>query len=172
MVCGLWFAACAARAFFAYGAVLASAFRFWFAGVAPVRGGTYFLCRRKESKQRKRTHTASPCSYPRAPDVPALHAATLLSSIVASAFDKRLTHSNHFFKGPRQRTAGAPLRQTVCRFSCREAQCSCQKNILCPDLRGATTDTQFAARGRDGLVRLAVLRAHEAGEARIQSAGS
>ncbi|WP_210237169.1 hypothetical protein, partial [Mesorhizobium sp. M3A.F.Ca.ET.174.01.1.1] len=28
-------------------------------GVAPVRGGTYFLCRRKESKQRKRAHTAS-----------------------------------------------------------------------------------------------------------------
>ena len=27
---------------------------------APVRGGTYFLCRRKESKQRKRAHTASP----------------------------------------------------------------------------------------------------------------
>jgi hypothetical protein len=26
---------------------------------APVRGGTYFLCRRKESKQRKRAHTAS-----------------------------------------------------------------------------------------------------------------
>ena len=27
--------------------------------VAPVRGGTHFLCRRKESKQRKRAHTAS-----------------------------------------------------------------------------------------------------------------
>ncbi|MBN3765746.1 hypothetical protein [Burkholderia sp. Ac-20365] len=27
-------------------------------GVAPVRGGTYFLCRRKESKQRKRANTA------------------------------------------------------------------------------------------------------------------
>jgi hypothetical protein len=33
---------------------------FWFACVAPVRGGTYFLCRRKESKQRKRAATASP----------------------------------------------------------------------------------------------------------------
>jgi hypothetical protein len=30
------------------------------AGVAPVRGGTHFLCRRKESKQRKRAHTANP----------------------------------------------------------------------------------------------------------------
>jgi hypothetical protein len=26
---------------------------------APVRGGTYFLCRRKESRQRKRAATAS-----------------------------------------------------------------------------------------------------------------
>ena len=31
----------------------------WSIGVAPVRGGTYFLCRRKESKQRKRLHTAN-----------------------------------------------------------------------------------------------------------------
>jgi hypothetical protein len=31
----------------------------WSIGVAPVRGGTHFLCRRKESKQRKRAHTAS-----------------------------------------------------------------------------------------------------------------
>jgi hypothetical protein len=36
-----------------------SLFCFWFIGVAPVRGGTYFLCRRKESKQRKRAATAS-----------------------------------------------------------------------------------------------------------------
>ena len=35
--------------------------------VAPVRGGTYFLCRRKESKQRKRANTVSPCSRLRAP---------------------------------------------------------------------------------------------------------
>jgi hypothetical protein len=31
-----------------------SLFCFWSISVAPVRGGTYFLCRRKESKQRKR----------------------------------------------------------------------------------------------------------------------
>jgi hypothetical protein len=29
----------------------------WSIRVAPVRGGTHFLCRRKESKQRKRAHT-------------------------------------------------------------------------------------------------------------------
>ena len=29
----------------------------WSICVAPVRGGTHFLCRRKESKQRKRAHT-------------------------------------------------------------------------------------------------------------------
>jgi hypothetical protein len=27
---------------------------YWSISFAPVRGGTYFLCRRKESKQRKR----------------------------------------------------------------------------------------------------------------------
>ncbi len=31
----------------------------WSISVPPVRGGTHFLCRRKESKQRKRAHTAS-----------------------------------------------------------------------------------------------------------------
>jgi hypothetical protein len=31
----------------------------WSIRVAPVRGGTHFLCRRKESKQRKRAYTAS-----------------------------------------------------------------------------------------------------------------
>jgi hypothetical protein len=43
--------------------LLASALRLRGAGVAPVRGGTYFLCRRcrrKESKQRKRAHTPNP----------------------------------------------------------------------------------------------------------------
>src|SRR6516225_1829736 len=54
------------------------------AGVAPMRGGTYFLCpprglpsgrQRKESKQRKRAHTANACFYPRAPNVPMFHAA-------------------------------------------------------------------------------------------------
>ena len=52
------------------------------AGVAPVRGGTYFLCpprglpsgrQRKESKQRKRAHTANPSFYPRALNVPIPH---------------------------------------------------------------------------------------------------
>ena len=66
-------------------AALASALCFWFARVAPVRGGTYFLCRRKESKQRKRAHTASTCSYPRAPNVPTLHSATFCYRFVANA---------------------------------------------------------------------------------------
>jgi hypothetical protein len=39
---------------------LASAIFFRDSCVAPVRGGTYFLCRRKESRQRKRAHTANP----------------------------------------------------------------------------------------------------------------
>jgi hypothetical protein len=63
---------------------LASAVCFWSASVAPVRGGTYFLCRRKESRQRKRAHTASACYYPRALNVPALHAVTHSFMFVAN----------------------------------------------------------------------------------------
>ena len=64
---------------------LASAFCFWFISVAPVRGGTHFLCRRKESKQRKRAHAASSCCFPRARNVPIHHAATFWFLFVASA---------------------------------------------------------------------------------------
>src|SRR6516164_8334920 len=39
---------------------LASAIAPTGAGVAPVRGGSHFLCRCKESNQRKRAHTANP----------------------------------------------------------------------------------------------------------------
>src|ERR1700744_4329021 len=39
---------------------VASAFCFWFICVAPVRGGSYFLCRRKESNQRKRLQPSVP----------------------------------------------------------------------------------------------------------------
>ena len=41
---------------------LASAFCFWFICVAPVRGGSYFLCSRKESNQRKRLQPPVPAS--------------------------------------------------------------------------------------------------------------
>ena len=60
-------------------------------GASPVRGSTYFLCRRKESKQRKRAHTASACSYPRALNVPILRTATLCFALVACAPGKRPT---------------------------------------------------------------------------------
>ena len=87
---------------------LASAFSYRLASVAPVRGGTYFLCRRKESKQRKRAHTASPCWCPRALNVPAFHTATFRLFFVAGASNRRLIHFNHFFNGERQRVACAP----------------------------------------------------------------
>jgi hypothetical protein len=34
-------------------------YSYWSISVAPMRGGTHFLCRRKESKQRKRAQTAN-----------------------------------------------------------------------------------------------------------------
>ncbi|MBN3754610.1 hypothetical protein G3N95_16790 [Paraburkholderia sp. Tr-20389] len=70
---------------------LASALCLWFAGVAPVRGGTYFLCRRKESKQRKRAHTASPCSCLRAPNSSYAPSGNALVCAVASVLTARIT---------------------------------------------------------------------------------
>ena len=87
--------------------------------VAPVRGGTYFLCRRKESKLRKRAHTASPNFYPRALNVPILHSATLQFLFVAGALNTRLTRFKHQFSGPRHRIVFAPCGQ-LC-VGCRTA---------------------------------------------------
>jgi hypothetical protein len=56
---GCWFWFCRAAVCLCFCGVGLSLFCFWFISVAPVRGGTHFLCRRKESKQRKRAATAS-----------------------------------------------------------------------------------------------------------------
>ena len=112
----LFFAALASAVCFP-GVVLASAICIWFAGVAPVRGGTYFLCRRKESKQRKRAHTASPCDCPRALNVPALRAAARLRRFVANASNRYITRFRHPYHTNSCQTIAAPLRQTVCRPS-------------------------------------------------------
>src|SRR5277367_4421612 len=48
----IWLFACGAVWLFAYGVGL-SLYSYRSISFAPVRGGTYFLCRRKESRQRK-----------------------------------------------------------------------------------------------------------------------
>jgi hypothetical protein len=53
-----WLFCLAAVWWFAYGVGL-SLLSYRSIRFAPVRGGTYFLCRRKESRQRKRAATAS-----------------------------------------------------------------------------------------------------------------
>jgi hypothetical protein len=76
--------------------LLASALRFRGAGVAPVRGGTYFsLPRQRKVGKRKPLHTASACFCPRAPNGPALHPAAHWFVLVANASNGRLTHFNH-----------------------------------------------------------------------------
>jgi hypothetical protein len=97
--CFLLFAFCFLLFAFCFLFLLASALCFRSASVAPVRGGTYFLCRRKESKQRKRAHTASTCFYPRARDVPMLHAVTSSFALVADALFVRLTLFTHLHVG-------------------------------------------------------------------------
>jgi hypothetical protein len=128
---------------------LASAFSYRFASVAPVRGGTYFsLPPQRKVGKRKRAHTASACSYPRALHVPVSRAATFWFFFVASALNERLTRFNHFFNGARQRFARAHLRQTVCRLS--HAQASAHRMFFGKNsaLRTAKTYTPFAANGR------------------------
>ena len=129
--------------------VVASAICFRYSRVAPVRGGTYFLCRRKESKQRKRAHTASPCAYPRAPNVPVFHTPALRFFFVASASNARLTRFNHSFNSIRHRLTCAHLRQTVCRLSRREARCACQKTFCAPTFVVRQATHSLPQRGRE-----------------------
>ena len=62
-----------------------------------------FFAAAKKSRQKKAAHTASPCSYPRAPNVPTLHMTVPWSVLVANASNKRLTRFRHSHKGQRQR---------------------------------------------------------------------
>ena len=62
-----------------------------------------FFAAAKKSRQKKAAHTASPCVYPRAPNVPTLHTATYLFASVASASNRCLTRFNHPHRSQRQR---------------------------------------------------------------------
>ena len=67
-----------------------SAISRWRAGDAPVRGGTYFLCRRKVSKQRKRAHTANPCHDWRVIGVPMLSPFKYAGAVEVYRFEQEL----------------------------------------------------------------------------------
>jgi len=169
LCCWCWCAFCSA-------ASPASAFWCWFASVAPVRGGTHFLCRRKESKQRKRAHTASSCCYPRALNVPALHTTTCSFAPVANASNQGLTRFKHLPNGPHHRAARAPLRQTVCRRSrgtgnLRDAR-AIAKTFRAPTQMSRQPTHSLPQRDRKGLARSASECVFEAGEALIRSVGN
>ena len=66
-----------------------------------------FFAAAKKSRQKKAAHTASTCSYPRAPNVPTLHTAVPLFACVANALNERLTHFKHPHKDERQRLVAA-----------------------------------------------------------------
>jgi hypothetical protein len=112
--------------------LLASATCLRTSNVAPVRGGTYFLCRRKESRQRKRAHTASPCDCPRAPNVPTLHTAMYSDAFVANASNQCITHGKHPYTTWPCRTFAVHVRRTVCRPSRRTGN---QRGVRCNALR-------------------------------------
>jgi hypothetical protein len=92
-------------------------FWFWIARVyAGIRDMTYhfkrcpcagrhllFFAAAKKSRQKKAAHTASACSYPRAPNVPKLHTAVPWSVLVASALNERLTRFEYPYLNQRQR---------------------------------------------------------------------
>src|SRR5689334_2731725 len=66
-----------------------------------------FFAAAKKSRQKKAAHTANPCSYPRAPNVPTLHTAVPWLVLVASALNERLTRFEYPYLGHRQRTVCA-----------------------------------------------------------------
>ena len=62
-----------------------------------------FFAAAKKSRQKKAANTASPCSYPRAPNVPTLHMTVPWSVLVANASNERLTRFEYPYSGKRQR---------------------------------------------------------------------
>ena len=62
-----------------------------------------FFAAAKKSRQKKAAHTASPCSYPRALNVPTLHATVPWLVLVANASNERFTRFEYAYLGKRQR---------------------------------------------------------------------
>ncbi|MBN3755970.1 hypothetical protein G3N95_23705 [Paraburkholderia sp. Tr-20389] len=99
---------------------LASALCLWFAGVAPVRGGTYFSLQRQRKVGKRKPLT--PLAFVLAcgpPTGPALHTATHRFAPVASASNRRITHSNHPQAARGSDPSAPPRWQTVCSLSRR-----------------------------------------------------
>src|ERR1700740_153474 len=62
-----------------------------------------FFADAKKSRQKKAAHTASPCSYPRAPNVPTLRTTVPWLMLVANASNERLTRFEYPYSGHWQR---------------------------------------------------------------------
>src|SRR6266704_561001 len=62
-----------------------------------------FFAAAKKSRQKKAANTASPCSYPRALNVPMLHKAVPWLVLVANASNECLTRFEYAYLGKRQR---------------------------------------------------------------------
>jgi len=84
----------------------------------------------------------------------------------------RRTYFNRFFNGARQLLSCAHLRQTVCRFSRREARCSCQKTFCAPTSAVRQPTHSLPQGGRHELRRLAVVWMYGAGGAPTNGVGN
>jgi hypothetical protein len=118
----------------------ASAMSRWRAGVAPVRGGTYFLCRRKESKQRKRLNTANSSFCPRTLNVPCCNCYVSGSGrwwpVVVGQGDWCERLSFAYFSLPRHRKVGAaPHRGNAC-APARQRGCQRKRRTVTPEGHG------------------------------------
>ena len=111
-----------------------------------------FFAAAKKSRQKKAAHTASPCSYPRAPNVPMLHTATSLSACVANALNERLTRSKHPYSSTRQRIACAAqvanCVQVVASYSLVLLQCGARALSVRSEAWGVPGPTQSLPPGR------------------------
>ena len=152
---------------------LASAISYLFFTRCPCAGRhLLFFAAAKKSRQKKAAHTERLDAYPRALNVPVFHTATFWLLFVASALNKRVTCSHHFFNGTRQRVACAHLRQTVCRLSRREARCSCPKTFRALTFVMRQPTQSLPQGGGDGLIAPALVRVCGAGEALSERAGN
>ncbi len=144
----------------------ASAMRLRGAGVAPVRGGTYFSLQRQR-KVGKRKPLTPPAfdTYPRAPNVPTLHAAAPPQVSCQCAY-QRLTRFTHPYSRRPRHTVWAALRQTLGRPSCRTGHHRCAGGFVRAPISTARQPTQSLPQWTTKLqTRLAAVRTGEGGAA-------
>ncbi|CAG9235387.1 hypothetical protein PSAB6_620025 [Paraburkholderia sabiae] len=125
---------------------LASAWRLGGAGVAPVRGGTYFsLQRQRKVGKRKPLTPPILVFFQRITSVPTLHTTPRNTISVAIAPIQRPTNFMHRRRSPQYGKSTTAIGRTICRDSRSQRKPTAEiGRSPCRDANGATTYTPFA----------------------------